>query len=125
MKKLNVLLSIFVLLLAANAFAQLDPDLDGIGIYFDAEATLTCAYTSVPFESVTAYLCITNPTDATGVSGWEATIVSAGPAVAPAWTLASGLDVDASADGSRSVSAVARWLSKLLLPSFSPPGPVS
>ena len=49
--------------------------------------------TTSPFQSVTAYLVIWNPS-AGGVSGWEAMIEVSGSPVAPAWTLTAGLDVD-------------------------------
>ena len=94
MKKLTALTSILVLLLAGVAFAQADADPDGLGVYFDTDGINTCLNTAAPFESVTAYLLVTNPSDLTGVSGWEARVEVVGPAVAPAWTLAAGLDVD-------------------------------
>jgi hypothetical protein len=66
MKKLVVLAC---LVLAANAFAQIDPDDDGVGLYQDQGGTIHCwqADPSVPF---TAYIVLTNPT-AGGVRGWE------------------------------------------------------
>ncbi len=99
MKKLTALTSILVLLLAGIAFAQVDADPDGLGFYFDEAGTLTCHTTVAPFESVTGYLILTNLTDTFGVSGWEAQVAAMGAAVAPAWTLTAGLDVDPSADG--------------------------
>ncbi len=98
MKKLTALLTIFALLTAATAFAQ-DNDPDGIGVYFDLDGLVTCHYTAAPFEQVTAYLLATNVSDATGISGWEAVVSVGGAPVAPAWTLAAGLDVDPSDTG--------------------------
>ena len=97
MKKLLALLAITVV--ASGAMAQVDPDPDGIGVYFDTAGTVFEMNTVAPFESVTAYLLITNPTDPSGVSGWEAVVDVIGAAVAPSWTLAAGLDVDMSANG--------------------------
>lgn len=56
MKKLVVLL--LATLVASTAFAQIDPDSDMMGIYFDVGATSNCtdAAPSVPFF---AYLCVT------------------------------------------------------------------
>jgi hypothetical protein len=99
MKKLTALTSILVLLLAGIAFAQVDADPDGLGVYFDTNGIETCFTTVAPFESVTGYLLLTNPSDSFGISGWEANIDVLGAAVAPAWTLAAGLDVDMSAAG--------------------------
>lgn len=50
-------------LLPAVAFATVDPDPDGIGIYFDTEATSVCA-TVTPAVPFSVYLVITNPTAA-------------------------------------------------------------
>lgn len=94
MKTLNMLLALSVLLLVGTAFADTDNDPDGMGVYFDTAATSICTVTATPFQLVTAYLIITNPSDPAGVSGWEANVMSTGAAVAPAWVLAAGLDVD-------------------------------
>lgn len=92
MKKLLALLAIA--LIASSAMAQVDPDPDGVGVYFDLGGTTFEKNTVAPFESVTAYLLVTNPSDPAGVAGWEMVINVAGGAVAPAWTLSAGLDVD-------------------------------
>lgn len=59
MKKLVVLL--LASLVATSAFAQIDPDPDSMGIYFDLGATDNCWSTgaSIPFF---AYLVLANPT---------------------------------------------------------------
>jgi len=95
----SMLALLLVLLVAVSAFAQADPDPDGLGFYFDLGATEVCTTTAAPFASVTGYLIITNPSAELGVSGWEAYVTVAGSPVAPAWTLAAGLDVDSSAQG--------------------------
>ena len=96
MKTLFVTLT--VLALAATAFAYPGPD--SMGLYLDADAagthTLTFA-TTAPFESVTLYLVISNPSLG-GVSGWEAAVSIVGSVTAPAWTTTSGLDVDSDLD---------------------------
>ncbi len=97
MKKLLAMLAIA--LLASSAMATVDPDPDGIGVYFDLDGDVVCTTTVAPFANVVAYLLATNPS-AGGISGWEGQIWTAGAApVAPAWTLSAGLDVDPSADG--------------------------
>jgi hypothetical protein len=95
MKKLLAMLAIA--LLASSAMATVDPDPDGMGVYFDLDGDVVCTTTAAPFSNVVAYLLATNPS--TGISGWEANIDVLGAAVAPAWTLAAGLDVDMSAAG--------------------------
>ena len=95
MKKLLAMLAIA--LLASRAMATVDPDPAGMGVYFDLDGDVVCTTTAAPFSNVVAYLLATNPS--TGISGWEANIDVLGAAVAPAWTLAAGLDVDMSAAG--------------------------
>lgn len=52
-----------------------------------------CIETLMPFEAVTFYLVIRNPSLG-GVSGWEGVVEYTGSLTAPSWTLAAGLDVD-------------------------------
>ncbi len=67
MKKLVVLL--LASLIASSAFAVVDPDPNGIGIYFDVTANETSLTInpSIPFN---AYLILTN-TDAPAISAYE------------------------------------------------------
>ncbi len=98
MKTLLTLLTIA--LVATGAMAVMDPDPNGIGIYFDLDGDVVCTTTAAPFANVTAYLLATNIDATSGISGWEAMITTGGAApVAPAWTLAAGLDVDDSPEG--------------------------
>jgi hypothetical protein len=91
MKKL---LAVFaVALIASGAMAQVDPDPDGIGVYFDVAGLTYETATAAPFQQVTAYLLITNPTAPAGVSGWEAVVDVTGGAVGASWVLAAGLNV--------------------------------
>jgi len=59
MKKLIVLLA--VSLVAASAFAQIDPDTNGIGVYFEPGAMTNLATWAVPYAPNQVYFCITNP----------------------------------------------------------------
>jgi len=98
MRKLMIMLG--CILFAGNVMATVDPDPDGIGVYFDMDGDVYCTTTAAPFANVVAYLLATNITATSGISGWEARVWTAGAApVAPAWTLAAGLDVDDSPDG--------------------------
>ncbi len=84
MKKIAfaLLLTLFV---AGNAAAQLDPDADGIGVYFDPCACVNCL--ELPAGEHLGYVVITHPTSAEGVGGWEATIFNTGPGVVTEWEL--------------------------------------
>ena len=69
----NTLQIVFFIVLASCAFAQIDPDPDGIGIYFDLEATQVSATVEVG-EAVTGYLIATNPSQEGGLAAWVATV---------------------------------------------------
>ena len=70
-------------LLAGGAFAQLDPDDDGIGVYFDPCACVNCLTLDEGFH--TGYLVITHPTSPMGVGGWEAKVWAEGPVNVIGW----------------------------------------
>lgn len=93
MKKLLVLLT-GLMLVSSLGMAQADPDENSMGVYFDTDATIYMTTTAAPFQSVTAYLVVANPTS-NGVSGWECKVTVVGPAVAAAWTTAAGTDYNA------------------------------
>ncbi|MCP4291838.1 MAG: hypothetical protein GY780_08400 [bacterium] len=84
MKKIAFAL-LLTLLVAGNAFAQLDPDDDGIGVYFDPCACVNCL--ELPAGEHLGYLVITHPTSEDGVLGWEATVWNEGPGVVTEWEL--------------------------------------
>ncbi|MFH1842268.1 MAG: hypothetical protein ABIF77_03605 [bacterium] len=69
MKMLLIVATVFVLCQSLDCPAQISPDPDRIGMYFDTGGIQTCAdFYGGP---VTLYLTITYPTIAAGVSGWE------------------------------------------------------
>ena len=71
MKKLLAFTAI--LALSTVAMAQLDPDPDGMGIYFDMDATITCVENDPGMAPVEVYLLLTNPSGPT-VGAWECDI---------------------------------------------------
>lgn len=74
----KLLLTLFVLsALGGAAQAQLDPDDDGIGIYFDPCACGNCI--TMTAGDHRAFLVITHPTSPAGVYGWEAKVWATGP----------------------------------------------
>lgn len=73
MKKLLAFVSLTTLLLTGQALAQVDPDVDMIGIYFDPEAATWCVNPGA-VGPVDAYLCLTSASADSGVAGWECTI---------------------------------------------------
>ena len=73
----GVLLS---LLPVAIALAQIDPDPDGLGIYFDEAATQVVT-TAGAMEELEAYLIATNCSQTGGIVMWEAYVTVSGPGV--------------------------------------------
>ena len=97
MKKLLVTLAIVCL--AGTAFAQVDPDPNGIGVFFDTEGTVYCH--EFIGGAVTAYVIITNPSQDAGIGGYEFHVTAALPAgnYDTGWTLPAGaLNVSAAPD---------------------------
>ncbi len=93
MKKLVVLIGLVSLVFSSGAMAQIDPDDDMLGIYFDVNATIFCADAPVGAPSP-AYLCLTNPTyvgqDGEAVSGWECNVEVTEGVFILAWLLTEG-----------------------------------
>jgi len=90
--KTFLLLTFFTITISTHAIAQpTDPVPDGINLYFDQGATEFCRYfTNAPFEAVTAYICMTRISAASGVSSWQATVTVDGDILVPTWQLAAG-----------------------------------
>ncbi|RKZ16674.1 hypothetical protein DRQ50_05850 [bacterium] len=88
--KIFVLASIAMIVIAGPVAAQLDPDDDGIGVYFDPCACVIC----MPMEPGvhTGYVIVTHPTSPLGVGGWEAKITWDGPATVGNWNLQGGFN---------------------------------
>ena len=59
-------------MLAAGAFAQIDSDSDGLGLYFDQGATVVSSTVAEGTESATAYLILTNPSVGGNLNHWSA-----------------------------------------------------
>jgi hypothetical protein len=79
--KRSLLLSILFMGFGAAALADpIDPDDDGIGIYFDEGAIdgSWCATAAIGSQ-VTAFLCLTRATDTSGFTDWEGRIESSVP----------------------------------------------
>jgi len=73
MRAVSFITAILNVAIVANVAAQIDPDPDGIGVYFDLEATQVVAMAEEG-EFVTAYLFATNISQPGGVVFWEASI---------------------------------------------------
>jgi hypothetical protein len=76
---MNLGKGIFVLsfiLFAESALAQIDPDPDGIGIYFDQGATINSVTVAEGTPYVTAYLVLTNPSVLGNMVHWSCSISS-------------------------------------------------
>jgi hypothetical protein len=68
-----MLAGLSIVLLSTAALAQIDPDPDGIGFYFDTEGSQVCG-TAETGTTVFIYLAITRASAAGGVYGWDARI---------------------------------------------------
>ena len=78
MTDIKTILFFCIITTYSAAIAQIDPDSDGIGVYFDEGATQVVANVSVG-ESVNAYLIATNPSQPGTLALWEAVVVPSGP----------------------------------------------
>ncbi len=74
MNYLKTAIAVVLVFAVTGAFAQVDPDHDGIGIYFDQGATTNSAVVAEGTVSVTAYLILTNPTFGGNLVHWAARV---------------------------------------------------
>jgi hypothetical protein len=86
MQKTLLLGCLAVMALASTAFAQIDPDPDGVGIYFDEAAYVYCTDAEVGTQ-LTAYLCFTRISSSSGIGRWESKIEVSDPAAILGWAL--------------------------------------
>jgi hypothetical protein len=83
--------------LAFSSFAQavpVDPDPDGMSVYFDMDATAFCIDTQPGYFPITAYLMVTNhSTELDYIVSWEAQLTVEGNPLVPipsGWDLTAG-----------------------------------
>ena len=81
MKKMLVLSVMAVFALSSMAFAAVDPDPDGMGIYFDTSADTYCLAEATPGVQIPVYIMLTNPSTANPVLSWEARVTYEGDAL--------------------------------------------
>jgi hypothetical protein len=77
MRKFQFALLILSALAGVSQAQPVDPDDDGIGIYFDPCACNNCVTMDVGMHR--GFLVITHPTSPAGVRGWEAKVWADGP----------------------------------------------
>jgi hypothetical protein len=92
MNKVLLLLVVGAVLLPLQICAQVDPDPNGLGIYFDHGGEVVMISTPMPFVEVHAYLLLSRPVNQTGVSGWECSIRTEGTILQPQWSLSAGMN---------------------------------
>jgi hypothetical protein len=90
MKKIIALTALASMVISGQPLAQIDPDSDGFGMYFDLDATDNCV--PWPAGPVYVYLILTNASEPTGISGWECHVTYTVPAgcFEVGWTLPAG-----------------------------------
>lgn len=68
----TIMIGVSVLLFSIPLSSMGSGVIDGVGLYFDQEATVNCLPDSTNFPfSLDAYLILENPSAASGISGWE------------------------------------------------------
>jgi hypothetical protein len=97
------------------ALGQIDPDPDGIGIYFDEEATQNSA-SGGAYEWFSAYLVATHLSQEGGIVYWEARVRAAGDFAYMNGNVRVGVNIDVNMPGSDI------W--GFIVPIFSDPIPV-
>ena len=73
MKSILILVGLLMILAGAAYGEPIDPDPNGIGIFFDEGGEVWCANAAVGGQ-MTAYLCLTRASDQTGFTQWEGRI---------------------------------------------------
>jgi hypothetical protein len=99
MKKLITLAVLVALVGGGEATAQLDPYPDGLGLYYDADATEYCLLDASGLVEI--YLFLTRCSQPSGISGWECHATYTIPAgdFEVGWTLPAGsLNVSSAPD---------------------------
>jgi hypothetical protein len=84
MRKIALLVITTVLVTTRPVAAQIDPDPNMCGIYFDEGAMVYCIDADQGSQ-VTAYFCLTRITAVSGVGYWEAAIEVSDPSSVLAW----------------------------------------
>lgn len=117
MQRIFLGLVLVAVLTAGNAHAVLDPDPDMVSIYFDTEANVFCV--PAPVGPLTAYLCITNATSASGILGWEAFVwVTPGINIS-AWNLSgTATNTSTAPDFTVQLAAALPWQQSLVVMEF-------
>jgi hypothetical protein len=82
----KAILCLSIVVWVTTAMSQVDPDPNGIGIYFDEGANVYCMQTEVGNQT-SAYLCLTRITSESGISKWEAKVEVSRPSDVLAWNL--------------------------------------
>jgi hypothetical protein len=119
MRKWIALICLVSLATAGGARAQIDPDPDGIGMYFDTAGTEYCR--SAVTGPTSVYLLATNISESSGLSGWEAHVTYTVPAgcFETGWVLPAGsLNVSTAPDFVVGLAAPAPYAPAILLGTY-------
>jgi hypothetical protein len=91
---------------------------DRLGVFFDAAGTVDRVKTLALYEPVDCYLVLMNPSEASGVSGWECIVelMTDGPAVQGGWTLTgSAINIDTPPRFSVGLGTALPWSETIVL----------
>lgn len=86
MKFASILACVLLTLSGAALGDPVDPDPNGIGVFFDEGGEVLCVDTAVG-NQLTAYLCLTRAADQTGFTAWEGRLEASAPNVLVDFTL--------------------------------------
>jgi hypothetical protein len=90
----TVIALFLILLISQTASAQAVGTPDCMGIFFDLDGYVYCTTTAAPFQQVTAYLLLLNPSHSSGVKEYSLQVAYLGvPAVAEQWSVG-GIDLE-------------------------------
>jgi hypothetical protein len=68
----KAIMVLMIMAIAGAAYGQSDSDANSIGVYFDEDALVYCATPGI--TSGTVFLCVTNISESSGISGWECNV---------------------------------------------------
>ncbi len=84
----NIILILAITFVAGTCLAQMSTGPDVVGIYYDTTAFVNCMDNVPLYAPIDLYICFTNISTTSGISGWEANVdIQPAPPIPPTFTL--------------------------------------